>query len=80
MSAEREQVIKLLKEKGCRITKQRRMLLDIILENQCASCKEIYLKVSKENGAIGQATVYRMVKELEEVGVLSRRIVYKDVD
>lgn len=80
MSAEREQVIKLLKEKGCRITKQRRMLLDIILENQCASCKEIYLKVSKENSAIGQATVYRMVKELEEVGVLSRRNVYKDVD
>ncbi len=80
MSAEREQVIKLLKEKGCRITKQRRMLLDIILENQCASCKEIYLKVLNEDSTIGQATVYRMVKELEEVGVLSRRIIYKDVD
>ena len=32
MSAERERIISKLKEKGCRITKQRQMLLDIILE------------------------------------------------
>ena len=51
-----------------------------IRDSQCASCKEIYLEVSKEDSAIGQATVYRMVKELEEIGVLSRRIVYKDVE
>ncbi len=36
--------------------------------------------MQRENSAIGQATVYRMVKELEEIGVLSRRIVYKDVE
>ncbi len=78
MSAERERIISKLKEKGCRITKQRQMLLDIILENQCTSCKEIYLKATKSDSTIGQATVYRMVKELEDIGVLSRKIVYKN--
>ena len=78
MSAERERIISKLKEKGCRITKQRQMLLDIILENQCTSCKGIYLKATKSDSTIGQATVYRMVKELEDIGVLSRKIVYKN--
>ena len=27
------------KENGCRITKQRKMILDIILEDRCSSCK-----------------------------------------
>ena len=36
-----------LKENGCRITKQRRILLDIILQEECTSCKEIYYKAIK---------------------------------
>ncbi|HBD63979.1 MAG TPA: Fur family transcriptional regulator, partial [Clostridiales bacterium] len=31
-----------LKEKGCRITKKRNILINIILKNECASCKEIH--------------------------------------
>lgn len=38
----REFIIKKLKEKGFRITRQRRMLLDVILANECSSCKEIF--------------------------------------
>ena len=38
---QREAIIQKLKEQGCRITRQRLMLLDIILENECSSCKEI---------------------------------------
>ena len=45
MSAEQQEqkqiIIERLKEDGCRITKQRLMLLDIILEDECSSCKEI---------------------------------------
>ena len=41
---QKELVLQKLKEKGCRITKQRQMLLDVILQEECASCKEIYYK------------------------------------
>ncbi len=44
---QREMIIQKLKESGCRITKQRLMLLDIILEEDCSCCKEIYFKASK---------------------------------
>lgn len=71
------EIIEKLREKGCRITKQRLMLLDIILEGKCTSCKEIFYRASKEDETIGIATVYRMVNALEEIGVISRRIVYE---
>lgn len=77
MNSDKENILKELKENGCRITKQRKMILDIILENRCSSCKEIYVQASKMDHSIGMATVYRLVKELEKIGVLSREIVYK---
>ena len=46
--SKKEQIIEKLKENGCRITKQRKMLIDIILENECSSCKEIFYKASQE--------------------------------
>ena len=78
MNGEKESIIIKLKENGCRITKQRKMILDIILEDRCSSCKEIYARVVKLDQSIGMATVYRLVKELENIGVLSREIVYKE--
>ncbi len=40
-----------------RITKRRKMILDIILEDRCSSCKEIYARVVKLDQSIGMATV-----------------------
>lgn len=81
MSKEKEQIIEKMKEKGCRMTRQRLELLDIILDNQCMNCKEIHWQVIKSGSPIGIATIYRMVNLLEEMGVLSRRIVYEpDLD
>lgn len=77
MGNEKDNIITKLKDNGCRITKQRRLILDIILENRCSSCKEIYAQAAKLDHSIGMATVYRLVKELERIGVLSREIVYK---
>lgn len=74
---QRELVLQRLKDKGCRITKQRQMLLDIILQEECASCKEIYYKSMKMDDKIGAATVYRMVNLLEEIGAISRKNMYK---
>lgn len=70
----REVVIQRLKENGCRITKQRLMLLDIILKEDSSSCKEIYYKAVAADSKIGAATVYRMINTLEEIGVLTRQI------
>lgn len=76
---QKEIIIEKLKERGCRITNQRLILLDIILENDCACCKEIYYKAVKANRRIGTATVYRMVGILEEIGAISRKNMYKVV-
>jgi Fur family ferric uptake transcriptional regulator len=72
----KDMIIKRLKERGCRITKQRQTLLDIILENECSCCKEIYYKAVKVDSRIGSATVYRMISTLEEIGAISRKNMY----
>lgn len=74
----KRQIINLLKENGFRITKQRLIVLDVILESDYNSCKEIYFKATEEDDSIGIATVYRMVNILEELGVVSRKIVLDD--
>lgn len=74
---QKEIIIQKLKARGCRITKQRLMLLDIILEDECASCKEIYYRASQKDATIGTATVYRMINTLEDIGAISRKNMYK---
>lgn len=73
----REFVINKLKEQGFRITRQRRMLLDVILANECSNCKEIYYEASRRDKGTGSATVYRMVNLLEEIGAIDRKNLYK---
>ena len=73
---QREIILTKLKEKGCRITKQRLRLIDIILQNECSSCKEIFYRALEEDDKLGLATVYRMVNLLEEIGAISRKNIY----
>jgi Fur family ferric uptake transcriptional regulator len=75
---QKEQIMYRLRDNGCRITKQRRIILDIILEGECTSCKEIYYKALKIDSTIGIATVYRMVNTLEEIGIITRKITLID--
>ena len=63
----KERIIEQLKRSGCRVTKQRLMLIDVILEGKCNCCKEIYYQASLKDPSIGPATVYRMVNTLEPV-------------
>lgn len=65
-----------LRENGYRITTQRELLIGIILENECSSCKEIYYKAIKEDPKVGLATVYRMIKTLEDLQVINRKNLY----
>ena len=69
---QKERIIGELKKRGKRMTDQRKVMLDVILEGRWSSCKEIYYEVSKRDPGIGKATVYRMVAVLEEIGVLNR--------
>lgn len=69
-------ILRLLQEKGNRITRQRGIIIDTILEENCTCCKEICGRVAKKDPNIGAATVYRMINKLEEIGAISRRDVY----
>ena len=66
-----------LRKHGCRITSQRQLLIDIILQDVCGSCKEIYYQASRQDPTIGMATVYRMVKKLEDAGLIQRKNQYR---
>lgn len=71
-----EKVVQLLKENGCRITKQRKIILDVILNDKIVSCKEVFYKASKQDSGIGEATVYRMIRLLEELDIIRRQDAY----
>lgn len=70
-------ILQQLKKRGCRITSQRKILIDVILEDECSSCKEIYYQAAKADPAIGMATVYRMIKILEDAGLIQRKNMYR---
>ena len=74
---QKEAILDALRAKGLRITKQRKIILDIILGEDCSCCKEIYYQVREKDHTVGIATVYRMIKTLEEAGVIDRRNMYR---
>ena len=67
-----EQVIDRLKKNGLRITKQRRIIVDVIMDSDHTSCKDIYYQVMAKDNTVGMATVYRMIRVLEDIGVINR--------
>lgn len=74
---DKARIIEILRKEGCRVTRQREVLIDIILEEKCTCCKEIYYLAQKKIPGIGVATVYRTVSALEEIGALKRRNSYQ---
>lgn len=67
----KQEILQRLRKMNCRVTNQRRLLLDIILSGECSCCKEIYYEAIKKDRKIGIATVYRMVNTLEGIGAIS---------
>ncbi|WP_055667961.1 Fur family transcriptional regulator [Desnuesiella massiliensis] len=70
-----EEVSKLketLKEKGYKLTPQRRSIVDTIICNEGShlTVEEIYDQVKKDCPEIGLATVYRTILLLEEMGIV----------
>lgn len=69
VAREKDKILELLRSRGMRITKQRKLILDIVFEQECTCCKEIYYQASKKDKSIGVATVYRMMNVLTDLGV-----------
>ena len=63
-----------LKDKGYKLTPQRRATLDTIIENQGKhlNTEEIYDLVKEKCPEIGLATVYRTLQLLDEMSILSK--------
>ncbi|MDD7740878.1 MAG: transcriptional repressor [Fusicatenibacter sp.] len=77
MESKKAQAIECLQKQGFRITKQREILIDIILSENCSCCKEVYVLASRKDPGIGMATVYRTVDALERVGALEKGMAYR---
>ena len=63
-----------LKKKGCKLTPQRKTIVDTIVERQGEhlTAEEIYDEVKSKFSEIGLATIYRTIILLEEIGILSK--------
>lgn len=68
------QLKEVLKDKGYKLTPQRRAILNSIIDNNGnhLTVEELYEKVKKDCPEIGLATVYRTVQLLEEVGFICK--------
>ena len=73
INSNKKNIIMKLKEKNFRITKQREILIDIILAGKYSCCKEIFYEASKIDSTIGLATVYRFISMLEDSGVIDTK-------
>ncbi len=74
-----ENMIAGLKKKGLRMTEPRRLIINIVANEEFSCCKEVYFLAHKRDPNIGVATVYRMINILEEIGAISRKNLQKTV-
>lgn len=56
-----DEVNKLLRKKGYRLTRQRKVIVDVIFSRKFENCKDIYTEVVSRDSNIGLATVYRTI-------------------
>lgn len=69
-----EENIKLLKKVGLKITEPRLTILALMQENQVQhfSAEDVYKLLLEQGEEIGLATVYRVLNQFDEVGILVR--------
>lgn len=70
MFQSKEDLSLLLRERGYKITEQRKAVLDVVFEHdgEHLSSQEIYELVKKKYPDVGVATIYRTLPVLEELG------------
>lgn len=70
-------LIEAMKGKGCKITPQRRLLIEILKTGGHKSAEEIFAEVKKEQPNISFGTVYRNLNVLKEIGLV-KELDFKD--
>jgi Fur family ferric uptake transcriptional regulator len=72
MSHNKLNLAELLHEQGYRLTPQRQMVLDAVCEAHVhATAEQIYELVQQKSGAVNRATIYRTLKFLKEMGLVT---------
>ncbi len=64
-----------LRSQGYRITRQKKLVISTILMYPESNCKELCILAGKIDENISLATVYRTVKQLEDLGYLKSRLI-----
>ena len=68
---QKEEILAQFRKQGLRITKQRELIVDILLNHRFECKKAICYYVHQQDPTIGHATVYRMLQVLEQMGKFS---------
>lgn len=71
-SALTENILRKLELSGLRMTVQRRHIIEILTSSQCTTPKELWYEAKQFVPDLGIATVYRLIKRLEQIGVISK--------
>ena len=74
---DKDDILARLKGNGLRLTAQRKLIVDIIANEEYSCCKEVYFLAHKRDSSIGVATVYRMINVLDDIGAISRKNIQK---
>lgn len=69
---QKNELVQEFQKRGKRMTKQRSVIFDVILNKEWISCKEVYYEASKQDPTIGLSTVYRTLRAMEEIGILKK--------
>ena len=70
---QKKDIVNEFKRLGKRITKQRMVILDVILEQNWTDCKEVYYEAVQRDSTVGLSTVYRTIRMLEEMGAITKQ-------
>jgi NADH-quinone oxidoreductase subunit E len=63
-----------LKDNGYKLTKSRKAILNLFMENlQEKSAEELYVLSRKKNIGIGLATIYRTIRLFEKIGLITKK-------
>ena len=69
----RQQIIKELKDRGGRITHQRLITVDVLMEaREAQTVAQIFQEIEKRESCIGLDTVYRNLNTLVELGIINQ--------
>lgn len=73
MDLDRDTLNTHLSERGYKLTRQRRAVVDVVVQGRaCLSAADVYIKAQRTCADLGLTTVYRTLDILAELGVIRR--------